>query len=128
MRSASIIPSLVLGLSLSSPYLLPDQLDAFINRMLVSRISRRVLAQHHIALTEDFRQKARTREAHRVGIIHTDMKPADSIEKCATLLRSNPRSVMYFDPENRHARHECPQVLVEGHRDAKFAYIRDQFE
>lgn len=87
------------------------------------------MAQHHIAITDDFVKKTKSREAHRVGIIHTDMKPADSIEKCAHLLRSNPRNIMYFDPETRkHVKHECPEVIVDGHRDAKFAYIRDQFE
>ena len=97
--------------------------------MLVSRISRRVLAQHHIALAEDYKKKARTREAHRVGIIHTDLKLADSIEKCANLLRSNPQSVLYFDPsEQKHVKHDCPRVIIDGHREAQFAYIRDQFE
>ncbi|KAF7355339.1 Protein-serine/threonine kinase [Mycena sanguinolenta] len=49
---STVIPTLALGLSLSSPHLSPDDLDSFMRRMLVSRISRRVLAEHHIALSE----------------------------------------------------------------------------
>lgn len=45
--SATVIPALSLGLSLSSPYLAPERLDSFIRRMLISRISRRVLVEHH---------------------------------------------------------------------------------
>ncbi|KAG2230863.1 hypothetical protein INT48_003026 [Thamnidium elegans] len=49
-----VLPKLALGLSESSAYYPPDQkdLDKFLNRMLRSRISRRILAEQHLALTE----------------------------------------------------------------------------
>lgn len=49
-----VLPRLARGLSESTAYYPPDQndLDLFLNRMLRSRISRRVLAEQHLALTE----------------------------------------------------------------------------
>ncbi|KAH8118303.1 alpha-ketoacid dehydrogenase kinase [Phellopilus nigrolimitatus] len=134
---AAIIPSLILGLSLSSPHLPAEQLDEFIRRMLVSRISRRVLAEHHIALTEEFLRvkrdsdtvKGHTRSSPHVGIIDTELKPKDIIENCAELLRLSPRGVVYADPEKvADAEVEFPLIVVDGHLDTKFAYIRDQLE
>ncbi len=48
----TIIPSLTIGIVESSHHLQPQQLDKFMERMLRSRISRRVLAEQHIALSE----------------------------------------------------------------------------
>ncbi len=106
------------------------------SRMLVSRISRRVLAEHHIALTDDFikgSSKGRpargylTRNAStHVGIIQTELSPKASIERCVDLLRKNPSSAVYRDAETPDA--VCPRVVVDGHVDTTFAYIREQFE
>lgn len=59
------------------------------NRMLVSRISRRVLAQHHIALSEVYsgKQKPQDSSEPNVGIITTGLNAKASIEKCASLLQ-----------------------------------------
>ena len=101
--------------------------------MLISRISRRVLAEHHIALTEDFlrsKNKAlskRTDNKDHVGIINTELRPKDCIESCANLLRANPRNVVFSDPDTS-VQMNCPEVIIDGHVDTKFAYIRDQFE
>lgn len=49
-----VLPRLAQGLSESAAYYHPEQkdLDLFLNRMLRSRISRRILAEQHLALTE----------------------------------------------------------------------------
>ncbi|KAJ7904542.1 branched-chain alpha-ketoacid dehydrogenase kinase [Mycena olivaceomarginata] len=72
---STVIPTLALGLSLSSPHLSPDDLDSFMRRMLVSRISRRVLAEHHIALSEMYsgKETPTTHGEPHVGIIFTGL-------------------------------------------------------
>ncbi|PBL02587.1 alpha-ketoacid dehydrogenase kinase [Armillaria gallica] len=113
---ATVIPNLYLGLSLSSPYLAPDQLDSFMRRMLISRISRRVLAEHHIALSEAY---AGTRaQESRVGIISTALDVAGCIRRCTDLLKSRPLQ----DAKG------WPQIVIDGHLDCKFAYIREHLE
>lgn len=101
--------------------------------MLISRISRRVLIEHHITVTEDFlankvkTQSRRDSESSpRVGIITTDLRPKDCIERCIELLKLAPRR-MLLDPEKREYE-RLPHIKINGHLDTQFAYIRDQFE
>jgi hypothetical protein len=51
-QSLTVIPSLALGVVEVSEHIPAEQLESFMQRMLKSRISRRVLAEQHIALTE----------------------------------------------------------------------------
>ncbi|KAJ7283626.1 branched-chain alpha-ketoacid dehydrogenase kinase [Mycena rebaudengoi] len=113
---SAVIPSLSLGLSLASPHLSPDALDSFMRRMLVSRISRRVLAEHHIALSEIHSGKQAVThpgEPH-VGIIFTGLNVKRCIEKCGRLLRERSNG--------------WPDIVIEGHLDTQFAYIREHLE
>lgn len=121
-RSATVIPNLSLGLSLSSRYLSPDRLDSFMRRMLVTRISRRVLAEHHLALTKSFsKQGEETNEPH-VGIIFTGLNVKRSVDRCTTLLRGRA-------PQVEGAKlTEWPVVITDGHLDTQFPYIREQLE
>ncbi|KAJ3815498.1 branched-chain alpha-ketoacid dehydrogenase kinase [Lentinula aff. lateritia] len=123
---AIVIPSLSLGMSLSSPYLAPDDLDSFMRRMLVSRISRRVLAQHHIALSENYAGKQKSWEfaEPNVGIITTGLNVKASIEKCANLLRHQS-----LEAKDAGGNAEIPaEVVIEGDVDMRFSYIREHLE
>ncbi|KAF9457009.1 branched-chain alpha-ketoacid dehydrogenase [Collybia nuda] len=125
---APVIPSLSLGLSLSSPYLPPDQLDSFMRRMLISRISRRVLAEHHIALSNSFvgNHRENSGEPH-VGIIFTGLNVRQSIERCTNLLRKIPVNVDDHCGDDVEGR--CwPEVMIDGHLQTEFAYIREHLE
>ncbi|KAI0335479.1 alpha-ketoacid dehydrogenase kinase N-terminal domain-containing protein [Cubamyces sp. BRFM 1775] len=125
----SVIPNLSLGLSLSSPYLLPDRLDTFMRRMLVSRISRRVLAEHHIALTESVKSRGQSPQAQEsVGIICTGLQVQDSIERCVRYLRKRPRDIDEDILSGSLNDAEWSEVIVDGHKDTRFAYIREHLE
>jgi pyruvate dehydrogenase kinase 2/3/4 len=122
----SVIPALSLGLSLSSPYLPPDQLDAFMRRMLVSRISRRVLAEHHISLSQHHNNTHNPEEKEpHVGIIFIGLNVSRSIRKCCKLLRDRPLNIEGL--ESLRAQ-EWPEVIIDGHQDISFAYLREQLE
>lgn len=126
---AAVIPNLSLGLSLASPHLPPDQLDAFMRRMLVSRISRRVLAEHHIALSDSVagRDHGSSEEERHVGIIYTGLNVEKSVRRCAALLHQLAHDS--DDPECRNSRDiRWPEVVIEGHTGTQFAYIREHLE
>ncbi|KAJ4466082.1 branched-chain alpha-ketoacid dehydrogenase kinase [Lentinula edodes] len=117
---------LSLGMALSSPYLAPDDLDPFMRRMLVSQISRRVLAQHHIALSENYAGKQKPWESAEpnVGIITTGLNVKASIEKCANLLRHQS-----LEAEDAEGNAEIPaEVVIEGDVDMRFSYILERLE
>jgi pyruvate dehydrogenase kinase 2/3/4 len=128
LRSAVVIPNLSLGLSLASPHLSPDKLDAFMRRMLVSRISRRVLAEHHIALSDSVvgKNHATTKEESHVGIIYTGLNVEKTVQRCTTLLRQ----LTHESNDSGSSGHKIrwPQVSIEGHIGAQFAYIREHLE
>ncbi|KAF9221992.1 alpha-ketoacid dehydrogenase kinase [Gyrodon lividus] len=125
---APVIPSLSLGLSLASPHLPPDSLDSFMRRMLVSRISRRVLAEHHVALTKSLgKNSLNSHEDPHVGIIYTALNLKVSIDKCVKLLRKRPQNIEDNNGECVPSR-GWSEVIVDGHLDTKFAYIREHLE
>ncbi|KAI6047160.1 branched-chain alpha-ketoacid dehydrogenase kinase [Pisolithus marmoratus] len=124
---APVIPSLSLGLSLCSPHLPPDSLDSFMSRMLISRISRRVLAEHHLALSKSLGRNSLDSEDPHVGIIFTALDVKRSIVECAYLLRSRTHGIEDDNGEvipNR----GWSEVVVEGQLDTRFAYIREHLE
>ncbi|KAF9485330.1 alpha-ketoacid dehydrogenase kinase [Pholiota conissans] len=125
---APVIPSLSLGLSLSSHYLPPDKLDDFMRRMLISRISRRVLAEHHIALSKGFLERTQmppSNEPH-VGIIFTGLNIKRCVEHCATLLNESP--LLFADSPVDIDSSRRPAVLIDGHVETTFSYIREHLE
>ncbi|KIM90835.1 hypothetical protein PILCRDRAFT_94521 [Piloderma croceum F 1598] len=124
---AVVIPNLSLGLSLSSPYLAPELLDSFMRRMLISRISRRVLAEHHLALSGSYNGKVEESGAteRHVGIIYTGLNVKQSIDKCTKLLKERSHHIdeNYGVPSTY-----WPDVIVDGHLDTNFAYIKEHVE
>jgi pyruvate dehydrogenase kinase 2/3/4 len=98
-------------------------------RMLVSRISRRVLAEHHIALSETLagrRGESLGGEPH-VGVIYTGLDVKRSIDKCAELLRGRPHHIEDGFGDDM-INTQWPEVVVDGHVSTKFPYIREHLE
>ena len=97
------------------------------NRMFISRVSRRVLAEHHLALSKTLGQNPLNSEDPHVGIIYTGLDVERSTEKCANLLRER-----VYDIEDDNGQvvpnRGWPKVVIEGQLDTKFAYIREHLE
>jgi pyruvate dehydrogenase kinase 2/3/4 len=111
---------LALGLSLSSKHLDSDQLDMFMKRMLVSRISRRVLAEHHISLSTAHHH-GDSPSPNQVGIIVTDLGVKDSIDRCLKILKDA------HETESRtHGSRTAafPSIEIDGHVETRFSYIK----
>lgn len=129
-----MIPQLSLALSISSPHLAPDQLDDFMRRMLVSRISRRVLVEHHVALTQGLCEQSQGNDdpnaPKHVGIIYTNLSIKDSIDKCIRYLKSE--EGMYglrrLEEPALKGTGIWPEIVIDGHLDAKFPYIKEHLE
>lgn len=97
-------------------------------RMLVSRISRRVLAEHHVALSNAFHGRDHDPDGgDHVGIIYTNLRVKDSIQRCARYLTEaeNP-SPEEENPEKVSLRK--PNIVIDGQLDTEFSYIREHLE
>jgi hypothetical protein len=96
--------------------------------MLVSRISRRVLAEHHLALSKSLGTNSLSLpEDPHVGIIYTALNLRHSIDKCVALLRGRSYDMEDEIGESMPNR-GWPEVIVDGHIDTKFSYIREHLE
>ncbi|KAG0293254.1 hypothetical protein BGZ98_002251, partial [Dissophora globulifera] len=116
-----VIPQLALGIMESSKHIPPQQVDKFMNKMLRSRISRRVLAEQHISLTSNFNSPNHMMsDRGYIGIIYTHCRPGDIVERTALLAAETCRqSSGGVDP---------PKVMLDGNVDAEFSYIPDHIE
>ena len=118
--SSRVIPMLALGLSLSSKHLDSDQLDTFMKRMLVSRISRRVLAEHHISLSTAH-HRGSSSPSNQVGIIDTDLSVKDSIDRCLKILKEAGESEI---GNLQSGVASFPRIEIDGHIETRFSYIK----
>ncbi len=96
-------------------------------RMLISRISRRVLAEHHLALSKSFsdRVKHAAGDAH-VGIIFTGLNIKRSVEHCTKLLVES--RLWFADISADGEPPWQPKIQIDGHIDTTFSYIREHLE
>jgi pyruvate dehydrogenase kinase 2/3/4 len=97
-------------------------------RMLASRISRRTLVKHHIALSNTLADRDTDKQSH-VGIIYTNLSVQDSIQRCFDRLKARPyKEWASFMP--KHTDEPASDIrwpgklLIDGHVSTKFSYIR----
>ncbi|KAG8849069.1 hypothetical protein FRB91_010277 [Serendipita sp. 411] len=128
---AAAIPTLSLGLSICSPHLESDELDSFMRRMLISRISRRVLAEHHLALTEDLANKETSVDSQdaNVGIIFTKLNVKRCFDKFIRLLSSDGTLTDRLRRDSLlQGTDKLPEIIVDGDLNTSFSYIREHLE
>lgn len=128
-----LLPALTQGIVQSSEahaLLAPDVMDRFMGRMLRSSISRRILAEQHLALSAAFHEPQQPPEPHRlpgelrggnqIGIIATRLDIAEVIRRVmgqvrAELIEENPP-------------YPVPDVVLDGDLGTKMAAIPEHVE
>lgn len=121
----AVIPNVTMGVVECQGLVAPDVMDRFINTMLRARISRRVIAEQHLALTETFNSpwhfpQARS-EADFVGEVFLKCKAKDIIQQCGKMAQDLVR-------EASATNQTIPEINVRGHLDATFPYILSHLE
>lgn len=97
-------------------------------RMLVSRISRRVLAEHHLALSSAFHGRDHDPDGgDHVGIIYTNLNVKDCIQRCVRYL-TDVVDQPSGESNTGKAFLKKPQVVIDGQLDTEFSYIREHLE
>lgn len=89
-----------------------------------------MLAEHHIALnkTVNARNDDSPEAKESVGIICTGLKVKECIDRCTEYLRRRPYDKDEDALSGPLSKTPWSEVIVEGHVDTKFAYIRDHLE
>ncbi|KAK2742057.1 serine threonine-protein kinase [Colletotrichum kahawae] len=122
----TVIPKLSMGILESRGLMDAEDLDKFMNTILRSRISRRVIAEQHLALTETYHSPwfspgAKLNESEFIGEIFIKCIARDVIERCSNAVEALARSTYGRDVE-------VPEIKVVGHLEASFPYILSHLE
>lgn len=115
-RHKPIVPYLVQGIHESQNMLDGKHLNKFMNETLQSRLSRRVLAEQHIALTKAF---SSTPNKNLIGIVNNSCDAYSIIKNCVTYCDS-----MFMDTFDRLP----PKVVIDGVLNATFVFIPQHIE
>ncbi|KAL8383076.1 hypothetical protein RB595_006706 [Gaeumannomyces hyphopodioides] len=137
----AVIPKLAMGVLESSALMDQDELNKFMNRILQSRISRRVIAEQHLALTDGF-SKGQRHHQHRhhhhhgpssassssspaepdfVGNVLVKCVAKDVVERCGAAVKELARSAHGPDVA-------LPEIQIEGDLGASFPFILSHLE
>ncbi|KAK1539676.1 uncharacterized protein CCOS01_00990 [Colletotrichum costaricense] len=122
----TVIPKLSMGILESRGSMDAKDLDKFMNTVLRSRISRRVIAEQHLALTETYHSPwfspgAKLSESEFIGEVFIKCIAKDVIERCTRAVQSLARSTYGHDVQ-------VPEIKVEGHLESSFPYILSHLE
>ncbi|KND93509.1 [Pyruvate dehydrogenase (acetyl-transferring)] kinase 2, mitochondrial [Tolypocladium ophioglossoides CBS 100239] len=122
----TVIPKLAMGILECGGLMDPVDLDKFMNTILRSRISRRVIAEQHLSLTETFNSShfspgAKLSESDFIGEVFIKCSAKDVIDRCAKAVTALARSTNGPDVQ-------VPEIKVVGHLDASFPYILSHIE
>ncbi|KAG6036057.1 hypothetical protein E4U41_005790 [Claviceps citrina] len=122
----TVIPKLAMGILECGGLMDPQDLDEFMNTILRSRISRRVIAEQHLSLTETFNSPyfspgAKLSESDFIGQVFIRCSAKDVIERCAKAVTAVARSTHGIEVP-------IPEINVVGHLDASFPYILNHIE
>ncbi|OQE35468.1 hypothetical protein PENCOP_c013G08157 [Penicillium coprophilum] len=122
------IPNLAIGV-LECRHLAPaDEMDRLMNTLLRARISRRVIAEQHLALTETFNSPWHFPDSHDrtdmnadfVGEVFLKCKAKEVVERCGKVAQDLMRKISGST--------QIPAITVKGHSDATFPYILSHLE
>ncbi|KAI7855125.1 branched-chain alpha-ketoacid dehydrogenase [Circinella umbellata] len=108
------IPNLVLGISECEQLIDSDRIDRFMHATLRSRVSRRVLAEQHLALSQRLK-RILNKISH--DTVFSSCSARDTVSQCVKLARAHSTA------DNV----QSPDVMIDG-QDATFTYIFDHIE
>ncbi|KAI0858227.1 branched-chain alpha-ketoacid dehydrogenase kinase [Xylaria cubensis] len=117
----TVIPKLAMGILECNGLMSAADLDRFMNTILRSRISRRVIAEQHLALSETFNSDwfspgAKLSESEFIGEVFLKCVARDVVESCGRAVQDLARSA--YGPDAA-----IPEIKVDGHLGATFPYI-----
>ncbi|KAI0433329.1 branched-chain alpha-ketoacid dehydrogenase [Xylaria sp. FL1042] len=117
----TVIPKLAMGILECNGLMPAAELDRFMNTILRSRISRRVIAEQHLALTETYNSDwfspgAKLSESEFIGEVFLKCVARDVVERCGRAVQDLARSA--YGPDAA-----IPEIRVDGDLEVNFPYI-----
>ncbi|KAJ8655167.1 hypothetical protein O0I10_009202 [Lichtheimia ornata] len=131
-----VVPRLARGVSECSAACYNHQdLDRFVNRMLRSRISRRTLAEQHIALTDANEHGWVNEDDGYIGIIYVRCSASKVVQRASSLVRNHAHQIYGRQPPEIHVhvhndahQHGMQQQQQDDNNEIIFAYVPEHLE
>jgi pyruvate dehydrogenase kinase 2/3/4 len=121
----AVIPNLVMGVLQCQDFVSPDVMDDFVHGMLRARISRRVIAEQHLALTDTFNSPwhipQTSSENDFVGEVLLRCNAREVVERCGKVAQDICRPTDSNGPL-------VPDIKIQGHTEATFPYVLSHLE
>ena len=142
----AVIPKLAMGVLECRDLMKPEDMDKFMNTVLrsvhslhfcatalnnlpltsIQRISRRTIAEQHLALTETFKSPwhfpdAKPTESEFVGAVFLKCNAKEVVSRCGKQVQA--LAAAAYGPSTI-----LPKIKLEGHLDATFPYILNHLE
>ncbi|KAK3685844.1 branched-chain alpha-ketoacid dehydrogenase kinase [Podospora appendiculata] len=122
----TVIPKLAMGILECTDLMDATALDKFMNTILRARISRRVIAEQHLALTDTFHAPwfspgAKLSESEFIGEVFLKCVAKDVVERCGATIHRIAQQA--YGPSV-----VLPEITIDGHLTASFPYILSHLE
>lgn len=126
----TVIPRLAMGILEIQDHVSGEECDRFMRTLLRSRISRRVIAEQHLSLTETFHSPWHFPDAKKppggaeddfIGEIFLKCNAKEILEKCANTARQ-------LTSQAYGSNVAIPEIVLQGHLDTTFPYIPSHLE
>ncbi|KZT11456.1 26S proteasome subunit P45 [Laetiporus sulphureus 93-53] len=108
---ANDIPTMARGFQECARYMTPEQISSFLDEAIHNRISVRLIAEQHIAVSRALEEKAMTKD--HLGIVNTGCSPREMIRMCGSWVSDLCEATL-----GKH-----PEIVIDGEVDATFAYV-----
>ncbi|KAF8636519.1 hypothetical protein AX17_003332 [Amanita inopinata Kibby_2008] len=108
---ANDIPTMAKGFQECSRYMSPTQISNFLDSAIRSRISVRLIAEQHIALTHALNDP--NSEQQQVGVVDMHCSPKKMIQMCGSFVTELCEATLGASPV----------IIIDGAVDSTFAYI-----
>ncbi|KAG0291077.1 hypothetical protein BGZ96_005543 [Linnemannia gamsii] len=114
---ADVVPMLSQGFLECKKYMAREDIKRFLDDMIRARIGIRLIAEQAISLREQRHEHEKssvdTPHDDIVGVVHTELRPADLIKTCASFVQEL-CDVNYGS---------SPEVVINGQTDTTFTYV-----
>jgi pyruvate dehydrogenase kinase 2/3/4 len=121
----AVIPNLVTGVLQCQEFVEPEIMDNFVQSMLRARISRRVIAEQHMALTETYNSPwhipSPSSENDFVGEVLLRCNAKEVVERCGKIVQEICGAHEASGPA-------VPEIRIQGHTNATFPYVLSHLE
>ncbi|CCM02909.1 uncharacterized protein FIBRA_05023 [Fibroporia radiculosa] len=108
---ADDVPTMAKGFQECSRYMTPEQISIFLDEAIRTRISVRLIAEQHIALSRALEENDSSKD--HLGVVHMSCSPRDMVSMCASWVGELCEATFGAHPE----------IIIDGDVDATFAYV-----